>query len=74
MAVLKVLELIGSSDKSWEDATEKAIAKASETVKNIKSAWVQDQKFRLKTVESQNIESFLKLHLKSNKSLKINYR
>lgn len=38
MAVLKVLELIGNSDKSWEDATEKAIAKASETVKNIKSA------------------------------------
>lgn len=43
MKILKVLELMASSDKSWEDATQKAVAKASETVKNIKSAWVQDQ-------------------------------
>ncbi|MFA7447875.1 MAG: dodecin family protein [Weeksellaceae bacterium] len=43
MKILKVLELMASSDKSWEDATQKAVTKASETVKNIKSAWVQDQ-------------------------------
>ncbi len=42
MAVLKVIELMAQSDKSWEDATQKAIAKASETVKNIRSAYVQD--------------------------------
>lgn len=43
MKILKVLELMASSDKSWEDATQNAVTKASETVKNIKSAWVQDQ-------------------------------
>lgn len=47
MAVLKVLELMGSSEKSWEDATAKAVAKASESVKNIKSVWVQDQKAKV---------------------------
>lgn len=42
MAVMKVLELMADSNKSWEDATEKAVAKASKSVKNIKSVWVQD--------------------------------
>jgi len=42
MAVMKVLELMADSKKSWEDATEKAIAKASKSVDNIKSVWVQD--------------------------------
>lgn len=43
MALLKVIEVLSSSKKSWEDATSSAIKKASKTVKNIKSAWVQDQ-------------------------------
>lgn len=43
MAVLKVIEVLSSSKKSWEDATASAIKKASKSVKNIKSAWVQDQ-------------------------------
>lgn len=41
MAVLKVVELMSNSDKSWEDATIRGIKKASESVKNIKSAFVQ---------------------------------
>lgn len=43
MAVLKVIELMASSEKSWEDASAKAISKASKTIKGIKSAWVKDQ-------------------------------
>jgi dodecin len=43
MAVLKVLELMSDSPKSWEDATSKAINKASKSVQGITSAWVQDQ-------------------------------
>lgn len=42
MAILKVIELMTDSKKNWEDAAEKAVAKAAETVKNIKSVWVQD--------------------------------
>lgn len=64
MAVLKVLELIGSSDKSWEDATEKAIAKASETVKNIKSAWVQDQKVSVENGKITEYRVILKVTFK----------
>ena len=43
MAILKVIEILSSSPKSWEDATAKAVKKASKSVNNIKSAYVQDQ-------------------------------
>ena len=43
MAVMKVIEVLANSDKSWEDATKKAIKQASKSVKNIKSAFVQSQ-------------------------------
>lgn len=43
MAVLKVIEVLSNSDKSWEDATQRAVKEAAKTVKNIKSAYVQDQ-------------------------------
>ncbi|WP_179367599.1 dodecin family protein [Winogradskyella forsetii] len=43
MAVLKVVEILSNSDKSWEDATMKAVKEASKTVKNIKSVYVKEQ-------------------------------
>ncbi len=43
MAIMKVIEVLAESKKSWEDATENAISKASDSVKNIKSAFVQSQ-------------------------------
>jgi dodecin len=43
MAVLKVIEVLSSSKKSWEDATVKGVAKASESLRGIKSAYVQSQ-------------------------------
>ena len=35
MTVAKVVDLIGVSDKSWEDAVSKAVKGASETIDNI---------------------------------------
>ncbi len=43
MAVLKVIEVLSNSKKSWEDATARAVKQASKSVKNIKSVYVQDQ-------------------------------
>jgi flavin-binding protein dodecin len=43
MAVLKVIEILANSDKSWEDATKKAVKHASKSVKNIRSVYVQEQ-------------------------------
>ncbi len=42
MAVLKVIELLASSPKSWEDATLAAVKMASKTVKEIRSVYIQD--------------------------------
>jgi flavin-binding protein dodecin len=43
MAVMKVIEVLANSSKSWEDATKKAVAHASKSVKQIKSVFVQSQ-------------------------------
>ncbi|NND31231.1 MAG: dodecin domain-containing protein [Saprospiraceae bacterium] len=43
MSILKVIEILADSNKSWEDAAGKAVAKASTSVNNIKSVFVQSQ-------------------------------
>lgn len=48
MAIMKVIEIMSNSKKSWEDATASAIKKASKSVKNIKSAYVQSQSVTVK--------------------------
>ena len=36
MAIVKVIELVGTSDKSWQEAVEVAVKRAAETIRNIK--------------------------------------
>lgn len=36
MSVVKIIELVGSSDRSWQEAVEKAILRAAKTVRNIR--------------------------------------
>lgn len=35
MSVVKVVELVGQSDKSWEDAVRHAVKEASKTIRHI---------------------------------------
>lgn len=42
MSIIKVIELMSNSTKSWEDATQQAINEASKSVKNIRSVYVKD--------------------------------
>ncbi|HPG09214.1 MAG TPA: dodecin family protein [Saprospiraceae bacterium] len=55
MSILKVIEIMANSNKSWEDATAEGVKKASKTVKNIKSAFVQNQSV---TVKDGNIAEY----------------
>jgi len=41
MSIVKVIEVIGSSDKGFTEATQNAFTEASKTVKNIKSIYVK---------------------------------
>ena len=40
MEVLKVIEIMASSEKSWEDATSAAVKIAGKTVKGIRSVYI----------------------------------
>ncbi len=44
MAIVKVIEIIAESDKSWEDAVQQAVNEAGKSVRGIRSVWVQDFK------------------------------
>ena len=41
--IKKVIEVLASSDKSFEDALQRALAEASTTVQGIKSIYIKDQ-------------------------------
>ncbi|MET1257945.1 MAG: dodecin domain-containing protein [Flavobacteriaceae bacterium] len=48
MAILKVIEVLANSNESWEDATDKAVAQASKSVKNIRSVYLNEQSATVK--------------------------
>ncbi len=55
MAVIKVIEVLAQSEKSWEDAAQEAIREASKTVNNIKSIYIKEMEAQ---VEDDKIVQF----------------
>jgi flavin-binding protein dodecin len=49
MSVGKVIEITASSNKSFEDAIDAGIRRASKTVTDIQGAWIQDQEVVVKS-------------------------
>lgn len=47
MAVAKVSEISSTSTVSFEDAIQQGIARASQTLRNVKSAWIKEQQVRV---------------------------
>jgi dodecin len=48
MAIVKVIEIIASSEKGIEDALQQAVTEASKTLHNIDSIYVKDIKAHVK--------------------------
>ncbi|MGB5247694.1 MAG: dodecin family protein [Woeseia sp.] len=48
MSIARITELSAASSKSFEDAIEKGIKRANETLDNVEGAWVQDMKVTCK--------------------------
>ena len=48
MAIVKVIEVIASSEKGIEDAVQNAVTEVSKTVHNIDSVWIKDIKVHVK--------------------------
>lgn len=42
MAVLKVIEVLANSTKSWEDAAQNAVTEASKTLRGIESVYIKE--------------------------------
>jgi flavin-binding protein dodecin len=43
MSVARIVEISSSSQKSFEDAVAQGIERATQTLRNVRSAWVKDQ-------------------------------
>lgn len=61
MSIAKVTEIKSSSKKSFKDAIQDGIKRANKTLKNVKSAWIQDQEVTVN--ESGEIDSY-RVHMK----------
>lgn len=44
MSIARVTEISASSSKGFEDAIEKGLKRADKTLRNVKGAWVKEQK------------------------------
>jgi dodecin len=53
--VLKVVEILSESEKSWEDAAQTAVDRSSETLKHIESVYIKEM---TGNVEDGKITSF----------------
>lgn len=47
MSVARITEISSTSEKSFEDAIKQGIQRATETLRNVKSAWIKEQQVRL---------------------------
>ena len=47
MSVAKVTEIIAASPRSFEDAIKEGVTRAQETLRNVRSAWVENQQVLL---------------------------
>jgi flavin-binding protein dodecin len=61
MSIAKVTEVISSSKKSFDDALESGIKRASKTLKGISGAWISDQKVTVKDGKIDEYRVVIKL-------------
>ncbi len=64
MSVIKIIELLGVSEKSWEDAASNAIQEAAKTVKGITGLEVLNQTAKVKNGKIAEYRANLKVAFK----------
>ena len=55
MSVARVTEMSATSDQSFEDAINMAVNRATQTLRNVESAWVKDMNV---LIENGNIQGY----------------
>jgi hypothetical protein len=61
MSVAKIIEISSTSEKSFEDAISSGISRAAKTVKNIRGAWIKEQKIDIEKGKITRYRVFLRL-------------
>ncbi|MDX1804910.1 MAG: dodecin family protein [Alcanivorax sp.] len=54
MSVAKIIEISSESSKSFEDAIKTGIEKTEKSLKNVRGAWVAEQKVEVKAGQITN--------------------
>ncbi len=47
MSVARITEISSTSSKSFEDAIQSGVARATKTIRNVRSAWVKEQQIKI---------------------------
>ena len=70
--VIKVIELLSESPKSWEDAAQSAITEASRTLRNIRSLYVKEMTAAVENgrITSYRLNSKVTLELEGTRGVK----
>ena len=55
MSIARITEISSTSTKSFEDAIQGGISRATKTIRNVRSAWVKEQQIR---IENNNIVEY----------------
>jgi dodecin len=55
MSVARITEISASSSKSFEDAVQQGIQRATATLRNVRSAWIKEQEIK---VENDRISEY----------------
>jgi|JI10StandDraft_1071094.scaffolds.fasta_scaffold01255_10 dodecin len=76
MGLQKVVEIMSASPISWEDATSRAVTKASESMNEIASVYIQDQSANVVNgrVEEYRVTAKITFHIVNHKSTVTNMK
>ena len=61
MSVARITEISSTSDKDFEDAIEQGIARATQTLHGIRSAWVKEQEVQVENGKITAYKVILKI-------------
>ncbi|MFN8105608.1 MAG: dodecin family protein [Acidimicrobiia bacterium] len=68
MGVIKTIDLVGTSDTSWEDAARQALAEASKTIRGIETLDVLEQTAKVGEAGISEYQTHVRIHFRLERS------
>ena len=67
MSIARVVEITATSDQSFEDALEQGVARATQTLRNVRSAWVKEQEVQIENGRDLRLQGEHARHLRARR-------